>query len=79
MTIKEKINELEAELKKLREQALIEYEKEKLLAERDNELLSIMNQIKVFNEKYNEHITIAVDRNTSIGKEIWDTFFPWTL
>lgn len=79
MTLKEQIEQKEKELADLRKQELIELEeaKKKANEERDSDLLAIMNQLKAFNEKHNEHITIAVDRTTKIGKDMWDTFFPW--
>lgn len=79
MSTNEKIAELEKELAALRDKARIEKEEaeKKANEERDADLLAIMNQVKAFNEKYNEHIAITVNRISKTGQNIWDTFFPW--
>lgn len=79
MSTNEKIAELEKELAALRDKARIEKEEaeKKANEERDADLLAIMNQVKVFNEKHNEHIAITVNRNSKTGQNIWDAFFPW--
>lgn len=79
MTIQEQIEHYEKELERLKEKARIEREKEqyKIDAAHDSDLLAIMEQVTDFNKKYNEHITIAVDKNSLSGRTIWDTYFPW--
>ena len=80
MTLREEIELKEKELNELRKQERIEQEEglRKANAERDNDLLSIMNSVKKFNEKHNEHIYLSTNNNTEIGNMIYKFLFPWT-
>lgn len=79
MTLREEIELKEKELNELKKQERIEQEEalRKANAERDNDLLSIMNSIKKFNEKHNEHIYLSTNNNTEIGNMIYKFLFPW--
>lgn len=81
MTLREEIELKEKELNELRKQERIEQEEalRKANAERDNDLLSIMNSIKKFNEKHDEHIYLSTNNNNAeIGNMIYKFLFPWT-
>lgn len=75
----EKIKRLEQELSQLREQERVEKEEaqKKADAERDADLLAIMNSIKAFNEKHNEDIALTTMANSKTSKSLYDMFFPW--
>lgn len=78
-TTAEQIKKLEQELATLKDKERMEREEaqKKADAERDTDLLAVMNQIKAFNEKHDEHIALTTDANSKIGKSIYDLFFPW--
>lgn len=80
MTLREEIELKEKELNELRKQERIEQEEalRKANAERDNDLLLIMNSIKKFNKKHNEHIYLSTNNNAEIGNVIYKFLFPWT-
>jgi transcription elongation GreA/GreB family factor len=78
-TTAEQINRLEQELAALKEKERAEKEeaKKKADAERDADLLAIMNSIKVFNEKYGEDIALTTMASFKAGKSLYDIFSPW--
>lgn len=81
MTIREQIELKEQELAELKEQERTEIEEaqKKADAERDSDLLAIMNSVKAFNEKHGEHISLTDTVNSKVGKSIYDCFFPWLI
>ena len=78
-TTAEQIKRLEQELAALRDKERVEREEaqKKADAERDADLLAIMNSLKAFNEKHGEHITLTTSTNSKMSKTIYDFFFPW--
>ena len=78
-TTTEQINRLEQELAALREKERAEKEEaqKKADAERDADLLAIMNSVKAFNEKHGEHIALTASADSKTGKSLYDIFFPW--
>lgn len=78
-TIAEQIKKLEQELAALRDKERVEKEEaqKKANAERDADLLAIMNSIKEFNEKHGEDIALTTMANSKAGKSLYDIFFPW--
>ena len=78
-TTAEQIKRLEQELAILKEKERVEKEeaKKKADAERDADLLTIMNSIKAFNEKHGEDIALTTMANSKTGKSLYDIFFPW--
>lgn len=78
-TTTEQINRLEQELAALKEKERAEKEEaqKKANAERDADLLAIMNSVKAFNEKHGEHIALTASFDSQTGKSLYDIFFPW--
>lgn len=78
-TTAEQIKRLEQELATLRDKERVEKEEaqKKANAERDADLLAIMNSIKEFNEKHGEDIALTTMANSKTGKSLYDIFFPW--
>lgn len=78
-TTTEQIKRLEQELVTLKEKERAEREEaqKKENAERDADLLTIMNSIKAFNEKHGEHIALTASTDSKTGKSLYDIFFPW--
>ena len=78
-TTAEQIKRLERELATLRDKERVEKEEaqKKANAERDADLLAIMNSIKEFNEKHGEDIALTTMANSKAGKSLYDIFFPW--
>jgi hypothetical protein len=78
-TTAEKIKRLEQELATLKEKERVEKEEaqKKADAERDADLLAIMNSVKAFNEKHGERITLTASTDSEAGKSLYDLFFPW--
>ena len=78
-TTAEQIKRLEQELATLKEKERAEREEaqKKADAERDADLLAIMNSVKAFNEKHGEDIALATMANSKTGKSLYDIFFPW--
>lgn len=78
-TTAEQIKRLEQELAALKDKERIEEEEaqKKANAERDADLLAIMNSVKVFNEKHGEHITLTASTDSKMSKSLCDIFFPW--
>lgn len=79
MNTSERILQLEKELTELRAQERREKEEaqKKADAERDADLLAIMNSVKAFNEKHGERITLTASTDSESGKSLYDLFFPW--
>ena len=78
-TTTEQIKRLEQELVTLKEKERAEREEaqKKADAERDADLLAIMDSIKAFNEKHGERITLTASTDSKAGKSLYDIFFPW--
>lgn len=78
-TTAEQIKRLEQELATLRDKERAEREEaqKKANAERDADLLAIMNSIKAFNEKHGEDIALTTMASSKTGKSLYDIFFPW--
>lgn len=78
-TTTEQIKRLEQELATLRDKERIEKEEaqKKANAERDADLLAIMNSVKEFNEKHGECIVLTANTDSKAGKSLYDIFFPW--
>lgn len=78
-TTAEQIKRLEQELAALKAQERAEKEEvqKKADAERDADLLAIMNSVKAFNEKHGEHIALTASFDSKTGKSLYDIFFPW--
>ena len=78
-TTAEQIKRLEQELATLKEKERAEKEEaqKKADAERDADLLAIMNSVKAFNEKHGEHIALTASTDSKTGKSLYDIFFPW--
>lgn len=78
-TTTEQIKRLEQELAALRDKERKEKEEaqKKADAERDADLLAIMNSVKAFNEKHSERIALAASTDSKTGKSLYDFFFPW--
>ena len=78
-TTAEQIKRLEQELASLRDKERAEKEEaqKKANAERDADLLAIMNSVKAFNEKHGEHIALTASTDSKTGKSLYDIFFPW--
>ena len=78
-TTAEQIKRLEQELTTLKEKERAEREEaqKKANAERDADLLAIMNSVKAFNEKHGERITLTASTDSKTGKSLYDLFFPW--
>ena len=75
-TTAEQIKRLEQELATLRDKERVEREEaqKKADAERDADLLAIMNSLKAFNEKHGENITLTTSTNSKMSKTIYDFF-----
>ena len=78
LTTAEKIERLKQELADLEAQERAEKEEaqKKANAERDADLLTIMNSIKAFNEKHGEHIALTASADSKTVKSLYDIFFP---
>lgn len=78
-TTTEQIKRLEQELATLRDKERVEKEEaqKKANAERDADLLAIMNNIKAFNKKHGEDIALTTMASSKAGKSLYDIFFPW--
>lgn len=79
LTTTEKIKKLKQELADLEAQERAEKEEaqKKADAERDADLLAIMNSIKEFNEKHGEDIALTTMASSKTGKSLYDIFFLW--
>ena len=59
-----------------RSEAEKEEAQKKANAERDADLLAIMNSVKAFNEKYEENVLLLTQKDTR-NLTLNDLFFPW--
>ena len=77
-TTAEQIKRLEQELVTLKEKERAEREEaqKKADAERDADLLAIMNSVKAFNEKHGENVLLLTQKDTR-NLTLNDLFFPW--
>ena len=75
----EKIARLEKELAQLREQERAEKEEAKAKArqEREADLNTIKALLDEFNKKYNDTLCLGIKRNSDVGKDLFETLFPW--
>ena len=69
--LRQKLADLEAQERAEKEEA-----QKKANAERDADLLAIMNSIKAFNEKHGQYITITTMAISKEGKSLYDIFSP---
>ena len=79
MSITNEIAELEKKLAQLREQERAEKEEAKAKArqEREADLNTIKNLLNEFNKKYNDTLCLGIKRNSDVGKDLFETLFPW--
>ncbi len=78
-TTAEQIKRLEQELAALKEKERKEKEeaKKKAKAEREGDLQKIEVALNEFNKKYNDTLCLGIRRNSDIGKDLFDSLFPW--
>ena len=79
LTTEQKIERLEKELAQLREQERAEKEEAKAKAkqEREADLNKIKALLDEFNKKYNDTLCLGIKRNSDVGKDLFETLFPW--
>lgn len=78
-TTAEQIKKLEQELAALKEKERAEREeaRKKEMAEREADLQNMKDAINAFNKKYNDTLCLGIKRNSDVGKDLFDTLFPW--
>lgn len=78
-TTAEQIKRLEQELATLKEKERVEKEeaKKKAKAEREGDLQKIKTALDEFNKKYNDTLCLGIRRNSDVGKDLFDSLFPW--
>lgn len=78
-TTAEQIKRLEQELAALKEKERVEREeaKKKAKAEREGDLQKIQTALDEFNKKYNDTLCLGIERNSDVGKDLFDSLFPW--
>ena len=78
-TTAEQIKRLEQELANLRDKERLEREeaKKKERAEREGDLQKIKTALDEFNKKYNDTLCLGIKRNSDVGKDLFETLFPW--
>ena len=78
-TTAEQIKRLEQELAALKEKERAEREeaKKKIKAERESDLQKIKTALDEFNKKYNDTLCLGIRRNSDVGKDLFDSLFPW--
>lgn len=78
-TTAEQIKRLEQELAALRDKERLECEeaKKKERAEREGDLQKIKTALDEFNKKYNDTLCLGIKRNSDVGKDLFETLFPW--
>lgn len=78
-TTAEQIKRLEQELATLREKERKEKEEaqKKAKAEREGDLQKIKTALDEFNKKYNDTLCLGIRRNSNVGKDLFDSLFPW--
>ena len=75
----EQIKKLEQELAALKEKERKEREeaKKKAKADREGDLQKIKTALDEFNKKYNDTLCLGIRRNSDVGKDLFDSLFPW--
>ena len=78
-TTAEQIKRLEQELAALKEKERVEREeaKKKARAEREGDLQKIKTALDEFNKKYDDTLFLGIKRNSDVGKDLFDSLFPW--
>jgi len=78
-TTAEQIKRLEQELATLRDKERLEREEaqKKAKAEREGDLQKIKTALDEFNKKYNDTLCLGIKRNSDVGKDLFETLFPW--
>lgn len=78
-TTAEQIKRLEQELAALRDKERVEKEEaqKKKRAEREGDLQKIKTALDEFNKKYNDTLCLGIKRNSDVGKDLFETLFPW--
>lgn len=78
-TTAEQIKRLEQELAALRDKERLEREeaKKKERAEHEGDLQKIKTALDEFNKKYNDTLCLGIKRNSDVGKDLFETLFPW--
>jgi hypothetical protein len=78
-TTAEQIKRLEQELAALRDKERIEREeaRKRERAEKEGDLQKIKTTLNEFNKKYNDTLCLGIKRNSEVGKDLFETLFPW--
>jgi hypothetical protein len=78
-TTAEQIKRLEQELAVLRDKERIEREeaRKRERAEKEGDLQKIKTALNEFNKKYNDTLCLGIKRNSEVGKDLFETLFPW--
>jgi len=78
-TTAEQIKRLEQELAALRDKERIEREeaRKRERAEKEGDLQKIKTALDEFNKKYNDTLCLGIKRNSDVGKDLFETLFPW--
>ena len=78
-TTAEQIKRLEQELAALRDKERTEREeaRKKEQAEKNDDFQKIKSALDEFNKKYNDTLCLGIRRNSDIGKDLFETLFPW--
>jgi hypothetical protein len=78
-TTAEQIKRLEQELAALRDKERIEREeaRKRERAEKEGDLQKIKTALNEFNKKYNDTLCLGIKRNSEVGKDLFETLFPW--
>lgn len=78
-TTAEQIKRLEQELAALRDKERLEREeaRKREKAERESDLQKIKTALDEFNKKYNDTLCLGIKRNSDVGKDLFETLFPW--
>lgn len=78
-TTAEQIKRLEQELAALRDKERVEKEEaqKKKREEREGDLQKIKTALDEFNKKYNDTLCLGIKRNSDVGKDLFETLFPW--
>ena len=78
-TIAEQIKRLEQELAALRDKERMEREeaRKRERAEKEGDLQKIKTALDEFNKKYNDTLCLGIKRNSEVGKDLFETLFPW--
>ena len=78
-TTAEQIKRLEQELAALRDKERMEREeaRKRERAEKEGDLQKIKTALDEFNKKYNDTLCLGIKRNSEVGKDLFETLFPW--